>query len=130
MRPLLLALIVVLALPAAALAALEDPPVEAVLPADGAALPANPDGIEIRYSCPEPYRIAGESPFVTYGGRDDYGVYFSASATLGSDGRLSQAELVAISGSDDVQDNDIPAGQCRGFMADPSNRPQTKPGTY
>ena len=130
MRPLLLALMLVLVLPAAALAAPEDPPVEPVLPADGAALPTNPDGIEVRYTCPEPYRIAGESPFVTYGGRDDYGVYFSSSATLGNDGRLSQADLVAISGSDDVQDNDIPAGQCRGFMADPSERPQTKPGTY
>jgi hypothetical protein len=130
MRPLLLALMLVLVLPAAALAAPEDPPVEAVLPADGAALPTNPDGIEVRYTCPEPYRIAGESPFVTHGGRDDFGVYFSSSATLGNDGRLSQADLVAISGSDDVQDNDIPAGQCRGFMADPGNRPQTKPGTY
>jgi len=130
MRPLLLALLLVLALPTAALAAPEDPPVESVLPADGAVLPTNADGIEVRYTCFEPYRIAGESPFATYGGRDDYGVYFSASPTLGNDGRLSQADLVSISGSDDVQDNDIPAGQCRGFMADPSNRPQTTPGTY
>ncbi len=130
MRPLLLALLLVLALPTAALAAPGDPPVESVLPADGAVLPTNADGIEVRYTCFEPYRIAGESPFATYGGRDDYGVYFSASPALGNDGRLSQADLVAISGSDDVQDNDIPAGQCRGFMADPSNRPQTKPGTY
>jgi hypothetical protein len=129
-RSLLLALVLVLALPAVSLAAPEDPPVESVLPADGAVLATAADGIEVRYRCPEPYRIAGESPFATYGGRDDYGVYFSASPALGSDGRLSQAGLVAISGSDDVQDNDIPAGECRGFMADPGNRPQTKPGTY
>ena len=37
-----------LALPAAALAAPEDPPVESVQPADGAVLPVNADGIEVR----------------------------------------------------------------------------------
>ena len=101
-----------------------------MLPADGAVLPTNPDGIEVRYSCPEPYRSAGESPFIVFGDRSDYGVYFATSPALGTDGRLSQANLVAISGSDEVQDNDIPVGQCRGFMADPGERPQTKPGTY
>ena len=44
---------------------------EAVLPADGAVLPTNADGIEVRYTCPQPYRIAGESPFATHGDRSD-----------------------------------------------------------
>src|SRR5215208_7010101 len=84
-------------LPAPASAAPEDPPVESVLPADGAVLPVNADGIEVRYTCPEPYRSAGESPFITFGDRKDYGVYFATSPALGNDRRLSQANLVAIS---------------------------------
>jgi hypothetical protein len=56
-------------LPAGAWAAPEDPPVGSVLPANGAVLPVNADGIEVRYTCPEPYRSAGESPFITYGNR-------------------------------------------------------------
>ena len=131
MRALLTAIaLAMLALPAPALAAPEDPPVESVQAADGAVLPVNADGIEVRYTCPEPYRSAGESPFITFGDRSDYGVYFATSPALGNDGRLSEANLVAISGSDAVQDNDIPVGQCRGVMADPGNKPQTKPGTY
>lgn len=63
-------------LPAGAWAAPEDPPVESVLPAEGAVLPVNADGIEVRYTCPEPYRSAGESPFIAYGDRKDYGVDF------------------------------------------------------
>jgi hypothetical protein len=130
-RRLLTAIVLAaLALPAPASAAPEDPPVEAVLPADGAVLPTNADGIEVRYTCPEPYRIAGESPFATYGDRSDYGVSFATSPALGNDGRLSEANVVALAGSDDVQDNDIPVGQCRGFMAESGKRPQTTPGTY
>jgi hypothetical protein len=69
-KRLLLVLLVVAALPpVTASAAPEDPPVESVLPADGAVLPVNADGIEVRYTCPEPYRSAGESPFITYGDR-------------------------------------------------------------
>lgn len=130
MRCLVAALVLVALLPASAAAAPEDPPVEAVAPADGAVLPVNADGIEVRYTCPEPYRIAGESPFITYGDRKDYGVDFATSPALGSDGRLLQSNVVALSGSDQIQDNDIPAGQCRGFMADPGDKPQATPGTY
>ena len=126
----LVGLLLAALLPAPASAAPEDPPVESVLPADGAVLPVNEDGIEVRYTCPEPYRSAGESPFITFGDRKDYGVDFATRPDLGSDGRLLQSNVVALSGSDQVQDNDIPAGQCRGFMADPSNRPQVTPGTY
>jgi hypothetical protein len=129
-RLLLVALALAALLPATASAAPEDPPVESVLPADGAVLPVDADGIEVRYTCPEPYRSAGESPFITYGDRKDYGVDFATRPELGSDGRLLQSNVVALSGPDQVQDNDIPAGQCRGYMADPGAKPQTKPGTY
>lgn len=115
--------------PAAASALPTDPPVTAVAPATGAALPVNPNGIEVRYTCP-PYTVAGESPFTTPGGRKDYGVYFASAPALGTDGRLLRTNLVAIAGPDEVQDNDLPDGTCRGFMADPGNRPETKPGTY
>jgi len=131
MRRLVLAWLLLAALlPASAAAAPEDPPVESVLPADGAVLPVDADGVEVRYTCPAPYRSAGESPFVTYGGRKDYGVDFATGAALGSDGRLLRSNVVALAGPDEVQDDDIPAGQCRGFMADPDNRPQSTPGTY
>lgn len=131
MKRLLLALLAVaLLLPATSFAAPEDPQIESVLPADGAVLPVNADGIEVRYTCPEPYRSAGESPFITYGDRKDYGVDFATRPDLGSDGRPLQSNVVALSGPDQVQDNDIPAGQCRGFMADPDAKPQAQPGTY
>ena len=79
---------------------------------------------------PEPYRSAGESPFITYGDRKDYGVDFATRPDLGSDGRLLQSNVVALSGPDAVQDNDIPAGQCRGFMADPArSRREAAPTT-
>jgi hypothetical protein len=129
-RLVLSALLAFALLPAGAWAAPEDPPVGSVLPADGAVLPVNADGIEVRYTCPEPYRSAGESLFITYGDRADYGVDLATRPDLGSDGRQLQSNVVALSGPDEVQDNDIPAGQCRGFMADPDQKPQAKPGTY
>ena len=132
MRALLIAIaIAALALPATARAAPEDPPVESVQPAEGAVLPVNADGIEVRYTCPEPYRARASRRSSRSATATDYGVYFATSPALGNDGRLSQANLVAISGSDAVQDNDIPVGQCRGFMADPatSRRPSPAPTT-
>ncbi len=119
-----------LLVPAVASAGPGDPPVEAVLPADGAVSPVDPDGIEARYTCPAPYHVTSPDTFPTFGDRKDYGVWFANSPALGSDGRLLQANLVAIAGPDQVQDNDIPAGQCRAFMADADNRPESTPGTY
>ena len=119
-----------LLLPAAASAGPGDPPVEAVLPADGAVLPVNPEGIETRYTCPEPYHVTSPDTFPTFGDRTDYGVCFATSPDLGSDGRLLQSNLVAIVGPDQVQDNDIPLGQCRAYMADSGTGPESTPGTY
>ena len=130
MRVLMTALVAAaLLFPATASALPGDPPIAAVAPADGATLPVDANGIETRYACPEPYHMTPE-PFAVYGARRDYGVWFSATPALGSDGRLLQADLVAISGPDELQDNDIPAGQCRAFMADRDNRPEVTPGTY
>ena len=130
MRVLLTALAAALLLPAPAAAAPGDSPVEAVLPGDGAVLLVNAGGIETRYACPEPYTIAGEPPFSTFGDRKDYGVWYATAPALGSDGRLLRSNLVAIAGPDEVQDNDIPLGECRAFMADSGNRPEVTPGTY
>jgi hypothetical protein len=93
----------------------DDPPVTAVFPDNGATVPINPDGIEVRYSCPEPYRISGEPPFAVYGGRKDYGVQFATAPALGTDGRLLESNLIDRAGDDPIQDNDIPVGQCRGY---------------
>ena len=120
---------VALLFPATASALPGDPPVEAVAPADGATLPVDANGIEVRYACPEPYHSTSE-PFAVYGARRDYGVWFSATPALGGDGRLLQSDLVAIAGPDELQDNDLPAGQCRAFMADRDNTPEITPGTY
>ena len=79
-------------------------------------MPLNPNGIEVRYTCPEAYIIAGEPPFATYGGRDDYGVDFASAPALGNDGRLLQSNVIDRAGSDVIQDNDIPVGQCRGHL--------------
>ena len=100
---------------APAAAAPEDPPVTAVYPENGATVPLNGAGNEVRYTCPEGYRISGEPPFATYGGRKDYGVDFATAPELGSDGRLLQSNVFDRAGPDDFQDNDIPAGQCRGY---------------
>jgi hypothetical protein len=95
-----------------------DPPVTAVFPEDGAAVPINPAGIEVRYTCPEAYRISGEPPFAVYGGRKDYGVHFASSPELGNDGRLLESNLIDRAGDDPIQDNDIPLGQCRAYLTD------------
>jgi hypothetical protein len=93
-----------------------DPPVTAVFPDDGATVPINPAGIEVRYTCPEAYRISGEPPFAVYGGRKDYGVHFASAPELGNDGRLLESNVIDRAGDDPIQDNDIPLGQCRGWM--------------
>ena len=91
-------------------------PSRAVFPANGASVPLNPNGVEVRYTCPEAYIIAGEPPFATYGGRDDYGVDFASAPALGNNGRLLESNVIDRAGDDPVQDNDIPIGQCRGYL--------------
>ena len=93
-----------------------DPPVTAVAPASGATVALDAAGNEVRYTCPEGYRISGEPPFATYGGRQDYGVDFATSPELGSDGRLLQSNVFDRAGPDYIQDNDLPDGQCRGYV--------------
>jgi hypothetical protein len=92
-----------------------DPPVVAVFPDNGAALPIDPEGVEVRYACPEPYISWGEPPFATYGGRKDYGVDFASAPDLGNNGRLLDSNVIDRAGNDPIQDNDIPIGQCRGW---------------
>jgi hypothetical protein len=131
MRQILTAMLAAaLLLPATASAGPGDPPVEAVFPDDGAVLPVNPEGIETRYTCPEPYHVTSPDTFPTFGDRAEYGVHFATSPDLGSDGRLLQSNVVGISGPDQVQDNDIPIGQCRAYMLDSGAHPETTPGTY
>ena len=128
MRPMLTAMLAAaLLLPATASATPGDPPVEAVFPADGAVLPVN-DGRH-RVALHVPVAVPRHGTFPTFGGREDYGVYFATSPALGNDGRLLQSALVDIGGPDEVQDNDIPVGQCRAYMSErapPRSRPRAR----
>jgi hypothetical protein len=65
-----------------------DPPVVPLAPADGAEVPANPDGIGVNFQCPD-YRIAVYGSVTVHGTYSDYQVRFSDSPALGSDGRLA-----------------------------------------
>lgn len=112
----IMAIVATFLVAAPAAAGPEDPPVTAVFPDNGATVALSGAGNEVRYTCPEAYRISGEPPFATYGGRKDYGVDFATSPALGSDGRLLQSNVFDRAGPDDIQDNDIPAGQCRGYV--------------
>jgi hypothetical protein len=93
-----------------------DPPVVAVFPDNGTAVPIDPEGVEVRYACPEPYLISGNGDaFSVFGGRDDYGVDFASAPDLGNNGRLLDPNVFDRAGNDPIQDNDIPIGQCRGW---------------
>ena len=127
-RPLLLTWLAALVLPLALLAPASampgDPPIVAVSPAEGAAVPADADGIPVVYTCPV-YRTF-EDP-VPFGSRSDYGVRFATSAALDPDGRLAGANLVGLAGPDQVQDADLPADHCRGYL---TGEAASTPGTY
>ena len=107
-----------------------DPPVTAIAPASGAVLPVDPDGIPVVYGCPVYRSYDAGDGFVVYGGRPEYNVYFATSPALAADGRLDTANVVGIAGPDQVQDPDLAADQCRGWLYDGSTQPQTTPGTY
>ncbi len=107
-----------------------DPPVTAIAPTEGATLPVDPDGIPVVYGCPVYRSYDDGGGFVVYGGRPQYNVYFATSPALAADGRLDLANVVGIAGPDQVQDPDLAADQCRGWMYDGSDRPQETPGTY
>lgn len=114
--PVMVAVAAVLLVAPPATAGPEDPPVTAVYPENGATVPLNGAGNEVRYTCFEGYRISGVPPFAVYGGRKDYGVDFATSPSLGNNGRLLQSNVFDLAGPDYLQDNDIPVGQCRGYV--------------
>jgi hypothetical protein len=86
---LLVAAVCALAFPATASALPGDAPFSPLSPPDGAALPVDPDGIPVTYTCPV-YRIA-DNGFTLYGGPKDYGISLSSSPAIGADGRLADA---------------------------------------
>ena len=85
---LLLAVALPLALASSAHAMPGDPPVVALAPADSAEVPANAAGIGVGFQCPD-YRIAVFGSLTQHGDYGDYGVRFSDSPDLGTDGRLA-----------------------------------------
>jgi hypothetical protein len=124
--PALVAMLM-LACAAPAVAPAQNPPVTALLPADGASLPVDPGGIELRYTCPL-YISSGEPPFAVYGSRRDYGVLVADQPTLGNDGRLLQSNWIDFPPSDDVPDNDLPEDQCRTYFHEDNHH--LTPGVY
>jgi hypothetical protein len=100
-----------------------DAPFAPLEPADGAALPVDPAGIPVSFSCPV-YRIDEPGGFPLFGGARDYGVSLSRAPATGADGRL--ADPVALSqGAQDSPDHCAVA-----LGAGGSERPQETPGTY
>lgn len=93
-------------------------------PADGAALPVNPDGIEVTFSCPV-YGVFLSGDFAFPGGPKDYGVSFATSSALSADGRL--ADPVAL-----PQAASTGGDGCAAFMNPGGSppRPQDTPGRY
>ena len=65
-----------------------DPGFVASSPADGAALPIDPGGIGVAYTCPVYRSYDAGGGFVVYGGPKDYGVSFASSPALAR-GRLA-----------------------------------------
>ncbi len=114
---------IVLAAPAQALP--PDPPPVPLTPADGAAVPVDPGGIAVTFSCPV-YRVysAGEG-FDVYGGPKDYGLSMSSSPAVGADGRLAEPVALVSGASSDAPDHCVSA-----LAAGGSQRPQETPGTY
>jgi hypothetical protein len=119
---LFLALVVLLAFPAAAAGLPGDPPIVLLAPADGATVAADPDGIPVQITCPA-YRKFQSGSFTAYGDYTDYEVIFATRPDLGADGRLLDANVI---------DRDIPlksnAGpdQCSSGM----DASSAVPGTY
>lgn len=109
-----------------------DPPIEAISPGDGAIVAANPDGIAVVFTCPTYTSFASSSGLGTYPCFDSfvgsqYGVYFSTSPELGSDGRLrSDLRYSEYTSPGAPPDNTVPAGQRRAVMVQNA----TTPGRY
>jgi hypothetical protein len=125
MRCGLVAIVVVLIFPAGAWALPQDPPFGPVAPADGAALPVNPDGIGVSFTCPV-YKI-DDPGFPIFGGPKDYGVTLATSPELGADGRLVPGTL-----SQGVSDPAVGPDGCSAALGAGGAPPrvQETPGTY
>ena len=111
----------------AAVALPGDPGFVATSPADGAALPIDPGGIGVAYTCPVYRSYDAGGGFVVYGGPKDYGVSFASSPSLGPDGRL--ADPVGLDNGHAVPGE---PDSCQSAMnpGGASPRPQETPGTY
>jgi hypothetical protein len=120
-----LAVLAALASPATAVALPGDAAFGPLNPPDGAALPVDPNGIRVTYTCPV-YRIA-DPGFPLFGGPKDYGVTLSTSPALGADGRL--ADGVRNPGSADPS---VGPDGCSAFLGAGGAPPriQETPGTY
>jgi hypothetical protein len=83
---------------APALAMPGDPPVVPLGPEDGATVPANPDGIQVRFACPT-YRISGDGGrFTQFGDWDDYGAEFATKPDRDSTSETKTITVVAARG--------------------------------
>lgn len=114
-----------MAWPAAGLALPSDPQIAVIAPTEGASVPANPNGIELRYTCP-PYTSIDSLP--GYYARQDYSARVATTPTVGSDNRLLAANVVANTPAPSSADPALPDGQCRGWL--PADKGATTPGTY
>jgi hypothetical protein len=122
---LALAVLAALASPATAIALPGDAAFAPLDPPDGAALPVDPNGIRVTYTCPV-YRIA-DPGFPLFGGPKDYGLTLSTSPALGADGRL--ADGVRVTGSADPSVRPDGCSALLGAGGAPP-RIQETPGTY
>jgi hypothetical protein len=127
---LFVAFALLLAFPSAAAALPGDPPVVLIAPGNGAQVPANPDGILVRFTCPV-FRQFETETFTDYGDWTDYSLAFATKPDLGTDGRLLDSNVVAR----DIQPipTNVGPDQCIGEMEgddifEPG--PQITPGTY
>jgi hypothetical protein len=71
-----------------------DAPIKTISPADGSAVPAEDLGLTVTFSCPaytKDVEGEGEDEKKLAGTADDYGVHFSTSPRVGSDGLLTTA---------------------------------------
>lgn len=118
--------------PVPAVALPGDPQIEAISPADGATVAADPNGVAVVYTCPTYRSFESSSGLGTFPCSDafvgsSYGADFSTSPELGSDGRLRgdlrYAESSEPGGS---SDKTTPGGQRRAVMV----RNATTPGRY
>ncbi len=124
-RPVLAAVIAAVMWPAAAPALPADPQIAVLAPTEGASVPASPNGIELRYTCPAYTSIESLPGYYL---RDDYSAAVATAPGVGSDNRLLQANILANTPAPHFADPALPAGECRGWL--PADKGATTPGTY